>query len=145
MKTVPRAVALVFAFLATLIGCGSGEEGGLMEYDGEFAERVRELRSGAESAPLKDLVPGDWTTVHIILGPHTEEWVERAVGAPLPESKYGFDTEGNILVFMRGQEVVQIKGTTGRLMGEGYFSSEVVLRGTGSTIDIDDPTPPQPN
>lgn len=140
-----RVVGLVFVLLATLIGCGSGEEGGLMEYDEKFAEQVRELRSSGKSAPLKDLVPGDWTTVHIIIGPHTEEWVEREVGAPLPESKYGFDTEGNILVFMRGQEVVQMKGTTGRLMGEGHFSSEVVLRGTGSTIEIDDPTPPQPN
>ncbi|CAM2893869.1 hypothetical protein SAXI111661_06990 [Saccharomonospora xinjiangensis] len=116
-----------------------------MEYDEKFAEQVRELRSSQKSTPLKDLVPGDWTTVHIIIGPHTEEWVEREVGAPLPESEYGFDTEGNILVFMRDREVVQMKGTTGRLMGEGHFSSEVVLRGTGSTIEIDDPTPPQPN
>ncbi len=131
--------------LSALTGCGSVGESGSMEYDEEFAAHLRELCDGRQSRPLKDLVPGDWTTVHIILGPHTEEWVEREIGAPLPEPKYGFDTEGNILVFMRGQDVVRMKGTTGRLLGEDYFSSEIVLRGTSTTIEIDDPTPPQPD
>ncbi len=140
-----RVVALVLFLLVTFTACGVEGESGSMEYDEEFANQLRELRDGKQSRPLKELVPGDWTTVHIIIGPHTEEWIEREVGAPLPESEYGFDTEGNILVFLCGEEVVRMKGTTGRLLGEGHFSSEVVLRGTGSTIDIIDPTPPQPN
>jgi hypothetical protein len=136
-----RIVAFVFVLLAALVACGPGGENGSMEYDEEFAGQLRELRDGKQSKPLQELVPGDWTTVHVIIGPHTEEWVERKVGVPLPKSEYGFDTEGNILVFLRGQEVVRMKGTTGRLLGEGHFSSEAVLRGTGSTIEIDDPTP----
>lgn len=143
MKLTPHALAYALA-LAALTGCAYEDPTTAM-YDEQFAKHVRELRSSATSAPLKDLVPGEWTTVHIILGPHTEDWVERKIGAPLPDSEYGFDTEGNILVFMRGQKIIQMKGTTGRLMGEGHFSADVVLRGTGSTIEIDDPTPPQPN
>ncbi|CAM2947637.1 hypothetical protein SAXI111661_10090 [Saccharomonospora xinjiangensis] len=117
----------MFVLLATLISCGSAGGRESMDYDKEFSGQLRALRDGAQNKPLKDLVPGDWTSVHIILGPHTEEWVEREVGAPLPDSGYGFDAEGNIHVFMRGQKVVRMKGTTGRLLGEGHFSSAVVL------------------
>jgi hypothetical protein len=141
-----RVVTVVLVlFAAVLAACGPGKEEVSMDYDEGFARHLRELRDSGRSTPLKELVPGDWTTVHVILGPHTEEWVEREVGAPLPETEYGFDTEGNILVFLRGDEVVELKGTTERLLGEGHFSSEVVLRGTGSVIDVDDPTPPEPN
>ncbi len=48
-------------------------------------------------------------------------------------------------MFTRGQNVIEVKDTTERLLGEGHFSTEVGLRGTGNTIQIDDPTPPQPN
>ena len=71
--------------------------------------------------------------------------MEREVGAPLPDSEYGFDTDGNILAFKRGQDVVTLKGTTEHLLGEGHFSADVVLRGTGRRIEIDDPNPPAPN
>lgn len=144
MKPTTHAFAYALA-LATLAGCGQQDHTETPYYDETFAEHVRALRSSATSAPLKDLVPGNWTTVHIIIGPHTEEWVEREVGAPLPNNQYGFDTEGNILVFKHGQDVTQVKATTGRLMGEGHFSSEATIRGTGSTIEIHDPNPPQPN
>jgi hypothetical protein len=140
-----RVVAFVFVLLAMLTGCGSGGGGVAMEYDDEFAGRLRELRDREQTMPLKELVPGDWTTVHVILGPHTQEWVERKVGASLPDTEYGFDTEGNILAFKRGQEVVQLKGTTERLLGEGHFSADVMLRGAGNKVEIDDPNPPQPN
>ncbi|MBP2477765.1 hypothetical protein JOF53_006637 [Crossiella equi] len=139
-----RFIALLLAALALFTGCGSSKEGPGMHYDYELGTKLEALRAERQSKPFKDLVPGDWTSVHVIIGPHTEEWVAREVGTTLPDSSYGYDTEGNILVFLKASSVVQVKGTGARHLGEGHFSDDVVLTGTERGIKVDDPNPPQP-
>ncbi|SFQ17106.1 hypothetical protein SAMN05421810_10529 [Amycolatopsis arida] len=84
MRSRLRA-ALLVVLVVLLAGCGSGGGGASLNYDPEFAQRLRDLRVRGETTPLKEIVPGQWDTVRIFIGLHTEEWVERELGQQVLE------------------------------------------------------------
>ncbi|WP_189210380.1 hypothetical protein [Actinokineospora fastidiosa] len=83
-----------------------------MEFDVELENAISELARARASRPLKELVPGDWTSVHVILGPDTGASIQEQLGQPVEitgDGTYGGDyiQDGDLLVFKRDGEIVR--------------------------------------
>lgn len=140
-----RLTLTLIAWLALLAGCGSNTSGVTVEFDDDLGKAITELARSGGSRPLKDLAPGDWTTVHILTGPASGARIERELGLPIEIDGDGthdgdFVQDGNLLVFQRDREIVRMV-SFGQLaaLGDGKYRSDVVLRAHGGIIKMTDP------
>ncbi|MCA1672225.1 MAG: hypothetical protein LC799_08500 [Actinobacteria bacterium] len=117
-----------------------------MEFDDALETELRTLaRADGATKPLAELLPGEWDTVHILLGPATKERIEREIGQPVELSGSGVydDTymqDGNLLVLRKAGEIVRMV-STGQLavLPTGVFTSEVTLHSADGSIRIRNP------
>jgi hypothetical protein len=146
-----RSLLLSCALVALLAGCGLNLGGVSVEFDEALEEELRTLvRADGAVKPLVELLPGDWDTVHIVLGPTTRERIEREVGRPVELSGNGVygDTymqDGNLLVFTKSGEIVRMV-STGQLP---FFRPAFSLRTPPCTVRMaqfasSTPTAPSP-
>ncbi|MGW5050386.1 hypothetical protein [Actinokineospora sp. NPDC004072] len=110
-----------------------------VEFDVELETSIVELTG---SRPLKELAPGDWTSVHVFIGPATGAGIERELGQPVElkgDGTYNGDyiQDGNLLVFLRDDEIVRTV-SLGQVaaIGTGKYPADVVLREQGGTIKM---------
>ncbi|WP_091447692.1 hypothetical protein [Actinokineospora iranica] len=116
-----------------------------MEFDVELETAIVELARTGGSRPLKELAPGDWTSVHVLIGPATGDAIEKKLGRPVEitgDGTYDGDyiQDGDLLVFQRDGEIVRMVslGQVGAL-AEGEYRADVTLREQDGTIKIVDP------
>ncbi|MPY99545.1 MAG: hypothetical protein GEU97_16385 [Actinophytocola sp.] len=116
-----------------------------MEFDDTFANQVRQIRDEQTTRPLKELLPGEWTTVDIIIGPASGARVERVIGLPIEldgDGTYDGDyvQDGNLLILRRDDEIVRMI-SLGQLaaLSEGRYRSDVALAGKDGSVLLRDP------
>ncbi|WP_235926334.1 hypothetical protein [Actinokineospora pegani] len=131
--------------LASLAGCGDDTPGAAVEFDEGLQRAVTELARSGGSRPLKELAPGDWTSVHVLLGPASGARVERELGQPVEVDGDGthsgdYVQDGNLLVFRRDDEIVRMV-SLGQLaaLGEGSYDADVVLTARDGAIEMTEP------
>jgi len=148
-----RSFLLSLTLVALLAGCGLNLGGVSVEFDETLEAELRSLvRTDSATKPLVELLPGEWDTVHILLGPGTSERIEREVGQPVELSGSGvygdsYMQDGNLLVFMKADEIVRMV-STGQLavLPTGVFTSDAILRSVEGSIrirNLDGSQPPQ--
>lgn len=148
-----RSFLLSLSLIALLAGCGVNLGGVSVEFDNALETELRTLvRADGAMKSLVELVPGDWDTVHILVGPATRERIERDLGRPVEPSGSGVydDTymqDGNLLVFMKAGEIVRMI-STGQLavLPTGVFPPDTTLHSADGSIRIRNPDgsrPPQ--
>lgn len=146
-----RSLVLSLTLAALLAGCGVNIGGVSVEFNEALEAELRTLaRTDGATKPLVELFPGEWDTVHILLGPKTGERIEREVGQPVELSGSGvysdsFMQDGNLLVFMQAGEIVRMV-STGQLavLPAGVFTSDATLHGAEGSIRIRNPDGSQP-
>jgi hypothetical protein len=138
-----RLILTLIALLALLAGCTSDDV--TVEFDEDLEKALGELARSGGSRPLKELTPGDWTSVQILTGPLSGVRIEQKLGHPVDIEGDGtsdgdFVQDGNLLVFQRGDKIVRMV-SLGRLaaLGEGKYRADVVLRAKGGAIEMTDP------
>lgn len=82
--------------------------GAPVEEDPALRQQLLSIQDGSsEQQRLHDLVPGDWTTVHIFdMESSTREYVEEKVGHSLDMSSFYY-AEGDVFIFVNDEEVVR--------------------------------------
>jgi len=140
-----RVIATLLVLLALLAGCGGNTPGATVEFDEGLKKAVTELARSGGSRPLKELSPGDWTSVHVLLGPASGARIERELGQPAEVEGDGthdgdYVQDGNLLVFRRDDEIVRMVslGQTAAL-GEGRYDADVVLTARDGAIEMTEP------
>ncbi|PWW66512.1 hypothetical protein [Actinokineospora spheciospongiae] len=140
-----RVIATLLVLLALLAGCGGDTSGAAVEFDETLQRSVTELARAGGSRPLKELAPGDWTSVHILLGPASGARIERELGQPTEidgDGTHGGDyvQDGNLLVFRRDDEIVRMV-SLGQVaaLGEGRYDADVVLTAREGAITMTEP------
>lgn len=104
MARVAVLITLAVTLLAACSGSGAPVENGPAGFTGQ----LKSIQAGEGEKRLRDLVPGDWTTVRIFaMESLIREDVEREVGfdLALPADNY-FVAEGSVFVFANDDEVV---------------------------------------
>jgi hypothetical protein len=142
---IMRLILTLTALLALLAGCTNSSEEVTVEFDEDLEKALGELARSGGSRPLKELAPGDWTSVHVLIGPASGARIEQELGHPADIEGDGtsdgdFVQDGNLLVFQRGDEIVRMVNL-GQLaaLGEGNYRADVVLRANGGAITMTDP------
>ncbi|SHG23782.1 hypothetical protein [Streptoalloteichus hindustanus] len=137
-----RLTLTLLALLALLAGCGVNTSGAKVEFDEGLEKAITELARSGGSRPLKELAPGDWTTVHVLTGPASGARIEKELGRPADikgDGTHGGDyvQDGNLLVFQRDDEIVRMV-SLGQLaaLGEGKYRADVILRAQNGTIKV---------
>jgi hypothetical protein len=140
-----RLILALIALLALVAGCGPNSSGVTVEFDEDLEKTIGELARSGGSRPLKELAPGDWTSVHVLTGPASGARIERELGRPAGiegDGTYDGDyvQEGNLLVFQRDGEIVRMV-SLGQLaaFGDGVYQADVVLQADGGAITMTDP------
>ncbi len=141
-----RLIVPLLALLALVTGCGGNNSGVEVEFDVELENAISELARARASRPLKELAPGDWTTVHVIIGPDTGASIQEQLGQPVEitgDGTYGGDyiQDGDLLVFTRDSEIVRMV-SLGLLAAipQGEYRADVVLHAQpDSTITMVNP------
>ncbi|WP_424185972.1 hypothetical protein ACOBQX_29510 [Actinokineospora sp. G85] len=140
-----RVIATLLVLLALLAGCGDDTPGAAVQFDEGLRQAVTELARSGGSRPLKELAPGDWTSVHVLLGPASGARIERELGQAAEvdgDGTYGGDyvQDGNLLVFRRDEEIVRMVSLGGlAALGEGRYDADVVLTARGGAIEMTEP------
>lgn len=140
-----RLILAVLALLVLLAGCGANTSGVTVEFDEDLERRIAELARSGGSRPFEELAPGDWTSVHVLIGPASGTLVGRELGRPVEiegDGTYDGDyvQDGNLLVFERDDEIVRMV-SLGQLaaLGAGEYRADVVLRAHGGAIEMTTP------
>lgn len=140
-----RLITTLIALLALLAGCGTNTSEVTVEFDEDLEKTIGELARSGGSRPLKELAPGDWSSVHVLIGPASGTRIEEELGHPAEIEGDGtqggdFVQDGNLLVFQRGSEIVRMV-SLGQLaaLGEGKYREDVVLQAKGGAIKMTDP------
>ncbi len=141
-----RSFLLSLPLVALLAGCGLNLGGVSVELDDALETELRTLaRTDGATTPLVELFPGDWDTVHVVLGPKTEEQIEDEIGRFVKLDGDGtyrdtFMQDGNLLVFMTSGEIVRMVGT-GQLavVPTGVFPSDAIMHSGDGSIRILNP------
>ncbi|GAB3489522.1 hypothetical protein FB471_3882 [Amycolatopsis cihanbeyliensis] len=140
-----RLMLTLLALLAVLAGCGSNTSGVTVKFDEDLKEAIAELARTDGSRSLKELAPGDWTSVHVLTGPASGARIEEELGRPAEiegDGTYGGDyvQDGNLLVFQRDDDIVRMV-SLGQLaaLGAGEYRADVVLRAHGGGITMTGP------
>jgi len=140
-----RLIVTLLALLALVAGCGPGTPGVTVEFDEGLEQTITELARSDGSRPLKELAPGDWTSVQVITGPATGAQIEQELGRPATvegDGTYGGDyvQDGNLLMFDRDGATTRMV-SLGNLaaLGKGKYRADVVLRARGGVITMTDP------
>jgi hypothetical protein len=135
-------IATLLVLLALLVGCGGNTSGAAVEFDDGLQLAVTELARSGGSRPLKELAPGDWTSVHVLLGHASGARIERELGHPAEiegDGTHGGDyvQDGNLLVFRRDNEIVRMV-SLGQVaaLGEGRYDADVVLTAREGAITM---------
>lgn len=115
-----------------------------MEIDQDLKNAVIELAASGGSRPLRDLAPGDWTSVHVLTGPISGERIEREVGRPIEVTGDGtydgdYVQDGNLLIFLRDDEISRTVGL-GQLaaLRGGKYGADVELQAEDGAIRLID-------
>jgi hypothetical protein len=87
-------------------------KGVTVEFDENVEKTLGELARSGGSRPLKELAPGDWTSVCVLIGPASGARIERVLGQPAGmegDGTYGGDyvQDGNLLVSQRDSVIVR--------------------------------------
>lgn len=146
-----RSLLMSLALVALFAGCGLTLGGVSVEFDRTLPEELLALaRTDGATKPLAELFPGDWDTLHIMLGPITRERIENEIGHSIELSGDGtyrdsYMQDGNLLVFMKAGEVVRMV-STGQLavLPTGVFTSDMTLHSAEGSIRIRHPDGSQP-
>ncbi|MFD5244599.1 hypothetical protein ACFWIW_08650 [Amycolatopsis sp. NPDC058340] len=116
-----------------------------MQFDEGLEKTIGDLARSGGSRPLKELAPGDWTSVYILIGPASGARIERELGRPVTVEGDGthsgdYVQGGNLLVFDRGGAATRMV-SLGNLaaLGEGKYRADVVLWAQGGAITLTDP------
>ncbi|WP_218023429.1 hypothetical protein [Nocardia altamirensis] len=141
-----RLMLTLLALLALLAGCGTNTSGVTVEFDEDLEHAITELARSGGSRPLKELAPGNWTSVHILTGPATGSSIEQELGRPVEidgDGTYGGDyvQDGNLLVFQHDGTIVRMV-SLGQLaaLGTGEYQADVVLTvQAGGAFKLTDP------
>ncbi|WP_414945537.1 hypothetical protein [Amycolatopsis sp. cmx-11-32] len=140
-----RLTAILLTLLAFMAGCGTGTPGATVEFDEGLEKTIGELARSGGSRPLKELAPGDWTSVQVLTGPASGARIEREIGRPVTvegDGTHGGDyvQDGNLLVFDRDGGTTRMV-SLGNLaaLGEGKYRADVVLQARGGAITMTDP------
>ncbi len=146
-----RTLLLSLTLVALLAGCDVNLGGASVEFDDALEAELGTLVStDGATKPLVELLPGDWDTVQILLGPKTRESIEREVGQPVELSGSGvyrdsYMQDGNLLVLMEAGKIVRMV-STGQLavLPTGVFTSDATLHSAEGSIRILNPDGSQP-
>jgi hypothetical protein len=140
-----RLILALIALLTLVAGCGPDSSGVTVEFDEGLEKTISELARSGGSRPLKELAPGDWTSVHVLTGPASGARVEKELGKPAEIEGDGthdgdYVQDGNLLVFQRDGEIVRMV-SLGQLaaLGDGQYRADVVLQANGGAIKMTDP------
>uniref|UniRef100_UPI003F496C94 hypothetical protein n=1 Tax=Nocardia suismassiliense TaxID=2077092 RepID=UPI003F496C94 len=140
-----RLILTLLALVTLLAGCGVTTSGVPVEFDEDLEQAVAELARSGGSRPLAELVPGDWTSVHVLTGPASGPRIEQELGRPVEidgDGTHGGDyvQDGNLLVFRHDDSIVRMV-SLGQLaaIGDGKYGADVVLRADGGAIKMTDP------
>jgi hypothetical protein len=140
-----RLILALIALLALVAGCGPNSSGVTVEFDEDLEKTIGELARSGGSQPLRELAPGDWTSVRVLTGPASSARIERELGRPAEiegDGTYDGDyvQDGNLLVFRRDGEIVRMV-SLGQLaaLGDGEYRADVVLQASGGAIKMTDP------
>ncbi|CAM4074695.1 hypothetical protein KIPE111705_39215 [Kibdelosporangium persicum] len=138
-----RLILALIALLALLAGCGTS--GVTVEFDENLEKTIAELARSGGSRPLKELAPGDWTSVNVLTGPVSGARIEQELGKPVEVDGDGthdgdYVQDGNLLVFQRDGEIVRMV-SLGQLaaLGDGEYRADVVLQANGGAIKMTGP------
>lgn len=140
-----RLIVTLLALLALVMGCGTSTPGVTVEFDEGLEKTIGDLARTGGSRPLKELVPGDWTSVQVLTGPASGARIERELGRPVTVEGDGthsgdYVQDGNLLVFDRdGATTRMVSLGTLAALGEGKYRADVVLRAQGGAITMTDP------
>nr|WP_245554540.1 hypothetical protein [Actinosynnema mirum] len=136
---------VLVVLLALSAGCWRESAGVRVEFDETLGTAILDLAHSDGVRPLKELAPGDWTTVRVLIGPALGERVAAELGVAEGlegDGTYrgGYAQDGNLLAFRRGDEVARVVGL-GRLavLGAGEYPADVVLRARDGAITMTDP------
>ncbi|APU15841.1 hypothetical protein UA75_19570 [Actinoalloteichus sp. GBA129-24] len=140
-----RLILPLLALLALVAGCGANTSGVQVEFDVDLETAIVELGRSGGSRPFKELAPGDWTSVQVLIGPATGASIEEELGRPVEitgDGTYDGDyiQDGDLLVFQRDNEIVRMVslGQVGAL-GVGEYRDDVVLQEQDGVIRMVDP------
>ena len=140
-----RSMLTLIALLALLAGCSETTSGVTVEFDENLEKAIGELARSDDSKPLKELAPGDWTSVRILTGPASGTRIERELGRPVEldgDGTYDGDyvQDGNLLVFQRDGQTMRVV-SLGQLaaLAEGEYRADVVLQARDGTITMTGP------
>lgn len=137
-----RLILSLMALGALLAGCGQNTSGVPVEFDESLEKAIVELARSNGSRPLKELVPGEWTSVHVLTGPASGARIRQELGRPVEldgDGTYDGDyvQDGTLLVFQRDGEIVRVV-SLGQLaaLGDGEYGADGVLQARGGAITI---------
>ncbi|MBM7811248.1 hypothetical protein [Saccharothrix algeriensis] len=140
-----RSILTLIALLALLAGCSETASGVTVEFDENLEKAIGELARSDDSRQLKELAPGDWTSVRVLTGPATGTRIEQELGRPVEldgDGTYDGDyvQDGNLLVFQRGGETVRMV-SLGQLaaLADGEYRADVVLQARDGAITMTGP------
>ncbi|MCP2256622.1 hypothetical protein LX15_000305 [Streptoalloteichus tenebrarius] len=140
-----RVIVTLLALLALLVGCGVNTSGVKVEFDVGLEKAIVDLARSGGSRPLKELAPGDWTSVHVLFGPATGTQIENELGRPVEikgDGTYGGDyvQDGNLLVFHKDNEITRMVSLGGvAALAVGRYGADVVLRAQDRAIRMTNP------
>ncbi|GAA3722944.1 hypothetical protein HDA32_000774 [Spinactinospora alkalitolerans] len=130
VRRTARARAATIATAALLgVVAGCGLTGPPHERDDRLTAELEAFQRDGGERPADELFPGDWDTMHVVLGPTTAERTSRKVGAQV--SIDVFSDRATLLVFMSAGEVDRTAELDMRGLPEGEYGPESVLRSTG--------------
>lgn len=133
-------LSLLVALLAVMAGCAPDSSRATVEFDEELENAITRVAAEGGSRRLKDLVPGDWTSVRVLVGPISGARIERELGRPVEVNGAGthggdYVQDGNLLVFEQDTKVQRMI-SLGQLaaLGTGDYPADVVLKGQDGAI-----------
>jgi hypothetical protein len=118
-----QRLAAAFVLVPVLLVQACADGGIELRADERLTVKLQELRQAGGSAPLRELVPGDWDRVSSFAQPVSRELVQQTVGAQIDMGEV-FTGPGNIFVFTRS-DMIQRAVSVRVNVFDGSYGSEV--------------------
>jgi hypothetical protein len=130
--------------LLVLLSCCSPPENAPSERDivvivsdENFENALRDIISGQEERPLRELTEWEWDRVSVFFYGDKSSLVEDEVGVSITTSERLYQNRGNILVFQSAGEITKVVGTINPLIQVDYYSDNRRSYGDDAVVFAD--------
>ncbi|MFE9788654.1 hypothetical protein ACFYO7_25085 [Nocardia salmonicida] len=138
-RAIIRTNLRILWLLATLVIVGCTSTGENLQEDEFLSKQLADLRQRGGVIRLSDITDPGWDRVYISPQPVSRNFVEKQVGAPV-EMEETFMGRGNVLVFLKGTEVLAATYISPDLLTPGMYTAAVRItaRGYPSLLEFGD-------